>query len=168
MVARSKASVCHHSLAGIAGSSRLGVTMSVACACCVVRYCSVMATRGLDGTLEMWGSMVWVFAWRSHMTATNVCAKALQWPRQHLMLSGRRNCEWHFSLTSPTIKQIVASYPVSPFSFNFPPLFHPSCIKIRELDCSGIYDGPIPRPEESYRAYVCVCVCFTERYQVQQ
>ena len=27
------------------------------------------------------------------------------------------------------------------------------------LSGRGAYDGPIPRPEESYRVRVCVCVC---------
>ena len=27
------------------------------------------------------------------------------------------------------------------------------------LTGKGLYDGPIPRPEESYRVWVCVCVC---------
>ena len=31
---------------------------------------------------------------------------------------------------------------------------------------SGLCDGPIPRPEESYRLYVVVCVCVTECDQV--
>ena len=34
------------------------------------------------------------------------------------------------------------------------------------LSGRGFYNGPIPRPEDSYR--VCVCVCVTECYQVQQ
>jgi hypothetical protein len=28
---------------------------------------------------------------------------------------------------------------------------------------SGFNEGPIPRPEESYRLFVCVCVCVRER-----
>jgi len=29
------------------------------------------------------------------------------------------------------------------------------------LSGRGVYDGPIPRPEESYRVFVCVSVCLS-------
>jgi hypothetical protein len=40
------------------------------------------------------------------------------------------------------------------------------------LSGGGLYDGPIPRPENSFRVCVCVCVCacvcVLERDQVRQ
>jgi hypothetical protein len=95
--------------------------------------------------------MVWVFSWRRYMT------QQLMFVQKHYNDHvGRLILDWHFSLSSRAIKEIVASYLTSHFSFNFSPLLHPSCINILELDCRGIYDGPIPRSEESYRACVCL------------
>jgi hypothetical protein len=32
------------------------------------------------------------------------------------------------------------------------------CCECRVLSCRGICDGPVTRPEESYRLWVCRCV----------
>ena len=66
--------------------------------------------------------------------------------------SGRCNWDWYFSLASRAIKQVLASNPAPPFSFNFPQLTHP---KIQDT-ITGMYLHTTLQTQKECR-YVNVC-----------